>query len=176
MVNMIDVEAVLQEAGYRCKIAGYDPGVLLFEDDSILGFATLFESAADLLAQWREKQNTFIARTAAALRHSSTKSWNCYAVYLCSSPADDGLKPQLSDLEENLSLTRKLVADGLATSRDIQRALLPILPIQNQTSTSSIHSAGLGARLDSWPKAALLALEGDATATELIEILLDAHQ
>jgi hypothetical protein len=170
---MIDVESILNTAGYRCRMSSYDPSVLLFEDDSILGFVSMFESPVELLDQWREKQATFIQKSATALRRSSMKSWNCYAIFMCSQPAGEKLRKSFAEVEEDLSLIRKIVADGVATQRDVQRAFLPILPIQNQALAIANATLDIAARLETWPKQALLALQGDASATDLVEILLD---
>jgi hypothetical protein len=171
---MVNLESTLNTAGYRCRTSAYDARVLLFEDESIFGFVASFESAAELLESWRDKQSTFIQRTAGALRRSSMKSWNCYAIFICFEDADDSMRKGLSEIEEDLSLTRKLVADGVATQRDIQRALLPILPIQNHALPAAKVILDLAARLDTWPESALLALQGDASPRDLVEILLDA--
>jgi hypothetical protein len=176
MINLIDVEEVLKDAGYRCRVASFNPELLLFEDDSILGFVNLFETVKDLLDQWRDKQRLFIQRSSSALRSSTKKSWNCYAIFLCASPANIEQRQGLNDIEEDLSLIRKLVSDGVSTRRDIQRALLPILPIQNRTTSADIASPSLGERLENWPRSAILVLEGDGTPVDLIELLLEATE
>jgi hypothetical protein len=81
----------------------------------------------------------------------------------------------MTDVEEDLSLTRKLVGDGVATLRDVQRVLLPILPIQNPTVAPSAGSLNLAARLEGWSSQAIRSLEGNASAAELIDILWDAQ-
>lgn len=163
MINLLDVESTLAQVGYRPRIAKFDSTILLFEDESILGFVSLFETVEQLLDNWKSKQNQFVSRMAVELRRSASKSWNCYAVFLALDEADPDQRALLSELEEDLSLTRKLVVDGLLTARDIPRALLPILPIQNRTSTTDLGSQALSSRLPAWPRTALLALEGDGT-------------
>lgn len=169
-----ELESTLSAARYRCWTSSYDPSVLLFEDESILGFIGTFENAADLLDLWRDKQATFIQNSASALRRSSMKSWNCYAIFVCSQVAGEEDRKLFNEIEEDLSLTRKIVADGVVTQRDIQRAFLPILPIQNHALATTSAALDIAARLETWPKHALLALQGDASATDLVEILLDA--
>ena len=172
---LIDIESTLRSGGYRCTLSAYDAGMLLFEDDTIFGFVELFESPGQLLASWRDKQALFIQKNAGALRRASMKSWNCYAVFLCSEIARDADKHAIADVEEDLSLTRKLIADGVATLRDVQRALLPILPIQNHAAPSGGPPLDLAARLETWSPQAIRALEGEATAAELVDILWDAQ-
>jgi hypothetical protein len=151
----------------------YDQDILLFEDDSLFGFVILYDNVNDLLSAWKSQQTYFIQRHASTLRRANMKTWNCYAVFLSSESAPDGQRAALAEIEEDLSLTRKLVADGISTQRDVQRALLPILPIQNPAVASSSTALDLSARLDSWSAHAVRALEGDATATEILEILWD---
>ena len=159
MLNSLDVEAVLRNADYHCWTAPYDPAILLFEDDSILGFVVLFETAEQLLSQWKEKQGQFIARMAVELRRSSRKSWNCYAVFLVNEKAEIEYQARLADLEEDLSLMRKLVSDHVSSSNDLYRVLMPILPIQNQISSTLLEQEGVSARLSSWPEDARRVLE-----------------
>ena len=169
-----DIEATLRSNGYRCRLSQYDAEMLLFEDDAIFGFVVLFDTAPQLLSQWKGRQTTFIQKNAGALRRAHMKSWNCYAIYLSAEPAAEILSPALSDIEEDLALTRKIVADGISTARDVQRALLPILPIQNPSVTTATAASSLGTRLEGWLPPSLRALEGHASAEELLEILWDA--
>jgi hypothetical protein len=169
----LDIETVLRHGGYTCRMAPYDQDILLFEDDSLFGFVVLYDTVESLLATWRDKQAHFIKRNASSLRRANMKAWNCYAVFLCSDTALDEQKAAFAEIEEDLSLTRKLVADGVSTQRDAQRALLPVLPIQNHAAPSSDNDLNLSTRLNSWPAQAIRALEGDATAPELLELLWD---
>ncbi len=169
-----DIDTTLRSNNYRCRMSPYDSSMLLFEDEAIFGFVVLFDDAVQLLESWKSKQALFIQRNATALKRAHMKSWNCYSIYLSSQPAPTSLKPFLAEIEEDLALTRKIVGDGIATPRDIQRALLPILPIQNHAVSSSTAKADLGSRLHGWSPSALHALEGATTAEDLLEILWDA--
>jgi hypothetical protein len=171
----LDIEAALKSAGYRCRMSQYDQDLLLFEDESIFGFVVLFDTVERLLETWKDKQTLFIQKNAGALRRANMKAWNCYAVFLCTETAPELQKPALVEIEEDLALTRKLIADGVATQRDVQRALLPILPIQNRAAPSGAIALDLSTRLESWSPQAIRALEGDATAAELLEVLWDAQ-
>jgi hypothetical protein len=175
MLNALDVEAVFRDADYHCWAAPYDPTILLFEDDSILGFVVLFETAEQLLSQWKEKQGRFIARMSVELRRSSRKSWNCYAVFLANEKAETDHLALLADLEEDLSLTRKLVSDHVSSVSDLQRVLMPILPIQNQISSTLLEQEGVSSRLSSWPEDARRVLETGGSATEIVELLIEAQ-
>jgi hypothetical protein len=169
-----DVESVLEQAGFRCRISSYDPSVLWFEDDSILGFVGIFDTAEEMVKSWSNKQATFIQRNAAALRRSNLKAWNCYAILLCAEQVNLEGRQLFAEIEGDLSLTRKIVAEGISTQRDLQRALLPILPIQNRALVAASESLDLESRLDLWPKNAVLALEGEGTALDVLESLLDS--
>ena len=173
MMVSLDVETVLKNGGYRCRMSPYDQNILLFEDDSLFGFVVLYDSVEVLLETWKSTQAHFIQRHASSLRRTNMKTWNCYAAFLSSGTAAENQKAALSVIEEDLSLTRKLVADGISTQRDVQRALLPVLPIQNPSVASSSTALDLATRLDNWSVQAVRALEGDTTAREVFEILWD---
>jgi len=175
VLNAHDIEELLTNVDYHCSAAPYDPTILLFEDDSILGFVVLFETAEQLLSQWKEKQGQFIARMAVELRRSSRKSWNCYAVFLAHDKAETEEMARLVDLEEDLSLTRKLVSDNVSSVSDLRSVLMPILPIQNQISSTLLDQEGVSARLSSWPEDARRVLETGGRATEMIELLIKAQ-
>lgn len=172
---LIDVESSLRNSGYKCRLSPYDADMLLFEDEAIFGFVAQFDNAAQLLASWRDKQSLFIQKSAGVLRRASMKSWNCYSVFFCSEIANEAHRRAMAEVEEDLALTRKLVADGVTTLRDVQRALLPILPIQNHAAPSGATTLNLASRLETWSPQAIRALEGNATAAELIDILWDAQ-
>jgi ABC-three component (ABC-3C) system Middle Component 1 len=174
-MTLIDIELSLKMGGYRCRLALYDSEMLLFEDDAIVGFAVLYETPAKLITSWQDKQALFIQKNTGTLRRAGTKSWNCYAIFLCSESATETEKHAIAEIEEDLGLTRKIVSEGVMTTRDVQRALLPILPIQNHTAASGSTALDLLQRLENWSPQAVRALEGEATAAELVEILWNAQ-
>jgi hypothetical protein len=167
------VEAMLKNAGFDCSAAPYDSSVLLFEDESIMGFVASFETPEQLLEKWRDQQARFIAKLAVPLRRAARKSWNCYAILLSSASAPPALRPQLATLEEDLTLTRKLVGGGVSSEEDVERVLMPILPIRHQLSNPQMEQEDPTSRLKSWSDEArrLLATE-DSSSTDLIEALL----
>lgn len=175
MINTFDIESVLTDASYRCTPAKYDPAVLLFEDDSIMGFVVFFETVEELLSQWKEKQGQFISRMAVELRRSSRKSWNCYAIFLTREKVPIGFAPRLSDLEEDLSLTRKLVGDDVSSVGAIFRVLMPILPLQQKPSINSVEQVPLSSRLPTWNENARKLLEGSGSGTDILEALLEVQ-
>lgn len=166
-------ESMLKDAGFHCSAAPYDSTVLLFEDESIMGFVAFFESAEQLLDDWKDCQAKFIGKLAIPLRRAARKSWNCYAILLTRSPAPPALRPDLAILEEDLTLMRKLVGDGASSSESLQRILLPILPIRHQLSNPQMDQERPGARLKSWSDEARRLLEtNEASAVDLVEALL----
>ena len=165
-----DFDTVLHSNGYKSRLSSYDSSMLLFEDEAIFGFIVLFEHVDELLESWQFKQSLFIGRNATALKRARMKSWNCYSVYLSSQPCPAELRPLLSELEEDLALTRKIVGDDVATQRDLQRVLLPILPIQNHSVSASTATLDLASRLDGWSTSAVRALQ-TGSASDLLDIL-----
>jgi len=167
------VETTLKGAGFRCGAAPYDATVLLFEDESIMGFVASFETAEQLLEKWKEQQGQFIAKLAVPLRRAARKSWNCYAILLSRASAPPALRPELTSLEEDLTLTRKLVGDGISSDEDVERVLMPILPIRHQLANPQIDQESPSSRLTSWSGEARRLLEtNEASPIDLIETLL----
>lgn len=104
------------------------------------------------------------------------KGWNCYTVYLTEAHPTDLETQALFDIEENFASTRKIARANVSTEADVQRALYPLIPIQNllkmQLSESDLDIA---ARFHDWPAAGVKALLGGGTAEDLVELLLEAE-
>src|ERR1700751_4986351 len=120
------LQVILQESGYRTSLIRADDLVAVcFEDDAVMGFAVIFETVTELLGKWQIVQTTLLARHASHLQVAGDKAWNVYCVFLCSASADGTQQRELSWIEENLELTRKIAACGLAGQDDLIGALLP---------------------------------------------------
>lgn len=130
MSDISNVHLVLQAAGYNTwdATAG-DVPVVAFEDDAVMGFACVFDSAATLLAGWPQAETILLSRYAAQLRRAGEKAWNVYCALLATARATDDERRQVRWVEENLERTRKVTATGVLTRDDVVTALLPLLPI-----------------------------------------------
>lgn len=126
------VQEQLVESGYAVGTADDPDGsVLLFENDSILGFVLCFPNAGTMLERWQATSHRVIQSSQFALRRAQGKAWNAYLVLLAETPGDYGQNIMLGGIEEDLVGTRKIARTGIADASDVRAALLPLLPIQN---------------------------------------------
>lgn len=128
-----EVSQVLGEAGYEVNVDARSPGMVLFEDDALLGFVTEAQDAREIVDRWRETQDQFLATNAVQLRQDPTKAWNVYAVFLTTRTDESAHIADLVTIEEDFVGARKIVRVGLNSSADVRTALLPLLQIQNLT-------------------------------------------
>jgi len=127
------VQVVLQDAGYHTWLSSVNlETVIVFEDDSVMGFVCIFDDAASMLARWRDMETALLGAHASALRRGREKTWNVYCVFLSSAVADKAQTREIRWIEEDLERTRKLSACGLISRDHVLTALLPLLPIQYQ--------------------------------------------
>jgi hypothetical protein len=68
MQLLYDVETVLRGAGFRTARAHDVEDTITFEDETILGFTTVYASAEDIVANWRMQQDRFLRKNASQLR------------------------------------------------------------------------------------------------------------
>lgn len=125
-----NVQIILQDAGYETWNAssGNIPAIA-FEDDVVMGFVCVFDTAKSLITQWPEAEAAMLGKHAPRLRGAGDKAWNVYCVFVTAARASDDEQRKIRWIEENLERTRKIAAAGLLTRKDITTALLPLLPI-----------------------------------------------
>lgn len=156
-----DTEILLRDAGYQTWPWEERPvPVVCFEDDTILGFVHIFDSAEMIEGQWESAQSAALTRFRPALRGAGEKAWNVYSIFLTVAPVDQKIDILLDRIEEDFHLTRKIARAGVKSQGALREALLPILPIRNrpeinksnievrlEESLSKIHPAGANAFL-----------------------------
>jgi hypothetical protein len=123
-----EVETVLKGAGYRTKRTARLQDTIIFEDDTIVGFASAFLSVQVLVDDWQRHHDTFIRENAERLRRDRNKAWNVCAVFLTEDPPTDREK-SLGEIEGDVNASRKIARAGLVTRNDVARALAPLLPL-----------------------------------------------
>ena len=137
------VQEQLLAAGYSVGTTDDQHGpVLLFENDSILGFVLCFADAATLLERWQATSQRVLQSAQSALRRAERKAWNAYLVFLAETAGDYGQNIMLGGIEENLVGTRKIARAGIADPADVRAALLPLLAIQNAPRLDAIDMPG----------------------------------
>ncbi len=165
-----NVRAALEGAGYRVRAISEND--LVFEDESLLGFVSVKDTVSAILDVWASEQDAFLKGNATQLRKEPRKAWNVYSVFLTEADCEAAQMSRVLDAEEDFRGTRKIVRCGLKTESDIQRALYPLLPIENVVALSSEDAmARVRGRLD-LSEAIVAALAGnvelDRVADELV--------
>jgi hypothetical protein len=165
-------EILLRRSGYETWLwTGTPPNVVCFENQAIIGFVHVFETANELVETWSTKQEMVLKRHAGALRSAGPKAWNVYSLFLTPDPSVT-LLDQVQRIDEDFSLTRKLARAGVRTTEDLETALLPLIAIKSQPLLSEANFISrLRARLKDLPPAAVDAFLGSASADEVTRIL-----
>ena len=124
-------KGVLDAAGYRSTFVALEAREgLMFEDDTLMGFATQFSSVDDLLKSWSQVERGLLTKYAHQLRQAADKAWNVYFVCFTDQSASVAEARRVQWIEENVERTRKLSGVSIETRADVVRMLLPLLPIQ----------------------------------------------
>ncbi len=130
----------LLEAEYSVReLENFGLPVLMFENDSVLGFVLVFQNASTLISSWQEVSGRVIESVQLSLRRASDKAWNAYLVMLTPEKENYGLQVTLATIEENLIGTRKIVRSGVSKAEDIDLAMLPLVKIQNPPNLDPIN-------------------------------------
>jgi hypothetical protein len=160
-------EVILQRAGYRTRFTPSAEGnVLGFEDEIVIGFLHVFPSANALAAEWQAVQKADLMRHGLQLRAAPNKAWNVYCVFLTENVGSDDLSEQIDRIEEDFVSTRKIARAGVVSPIDLERVLLPLLPLKTVAGFSvTDYDARLRPRLGFLqPSLAQAILRGDEPA------------
>ncbi len=139
---------VREEAARRLQEASFDvtgtPGqhgdAFIFENDTVLGFALLYDTAADLIGRWNADADALIATRRFQLKASGNKAWNTYVLFLAAGQPTSNEAVALSLIEEDLAGYRKIARAGCDNLADLDRALLPLLPVQSAPVLDAVDS------------------------------------
>jgi len=139
----------------------------LYEDPYSVVALMVYGSWAELASHWTDAQAALVELMSAHMTSADAKSWEGYLVLLTPGVADQAGSPSVSDIRYDVSRVRKLVSTGdeLAQISDVERALLPLLPMQPPAS-----ARGDGSVLGLLP--ALLA--GQGIDERAVTVLIDA--
>lgn len=124
-----DIHEVLRKGGYQTWLAQSDTTSVGFEDDSVMGFVVVFDTAPNLISAWTAVESDLLSRNSPNLRRAGDKAWNVYFVLIAIDEASAAERREAKLIEENLERTRKIVHVGIETRADVEVALLPLLPI-----------------------------------------------
>lgn len=150
-----------------------------FEDESLMGIVWCVSTPSEIIGNWKAKQDRFLRENATQLRKSESKSWNIYVVLLAEKAPDANERLRLVEIEEDFRSARKIAQADLRTRVDLQRALYPLLPIQNFIGAQEDRRAytSLEARFKqaNLQDAARMLLEVDLTEESLARFIA-AHE
>jgi len=167
-------EILLRGVGYETWTwTSTTPAVICFENAALIGFVHVFPSANDLLTHWQEAQNAALSRHAPALRAAGAKAWNVYSVFLTAEQIPTQQRA-VERIEEDFTLTRKIARAGMRTQDDLERTLLPLMPVRAQPLLSETDFEDrLRARLKDVSPDVLTAFLGTVPAEEVARILAE---
>jgi hypothetical protein len=138
---LFEVQILLEKAGYNIRQADNSEEKILFEDDCLLGFVSMHNSLNDIITNWEEIQDNFLKNNASKLRNDLYKAWNAYSVFLTQERASPEIRKIIFDIEEDLRGTRKIIGDSINTGDELNRCLLPLLPVQKTVKLDFERSA-----------------------------------
>jgi len=168
------LQTLLRQAGYSTRLTAVaDRSVLVFEDDSVIGFAAEFNTAEELLTGWRNVEKSLIQRFASSFKTAGEKAWNVYMVLLAAGSATSEQAREVRWIEEDLDRTRKLAVCGLSSREQIARAIYPLLPIQHQPNLQheDVAERLLRTLRTVAPHAARVALDESVPPSEVAKLL-----
>jgi len=114
----------------------------LFEDPYALVAVVVFETWRELEASWPEAQGAFVDLISNFVTASDAKAWDGYIVLLTPALMSPETKSQATDIRYDTSRVRKLVGSGdeLKSLSDIDRVLLPLLPLDSESDVQERES------------------------------------
>lgn len=127
---------VLEEADYRVeretgRVLSLPPDrALIAEDKYGVVVVVVYDTWRDLSHHWRDAQSAVVEALSARFLKLDPKAWEGYLLLLTSAFAVDG-DSTVHDIRYDTSRIRKIVATGddLQSLADVERALLPVLPL-----------------------------------------------
>lgn len=103
----------------------------LFEDEYSVVAVVVYDTWSELESDWTEAQAILVDLMSTHLVRGDAKSWEGYLVLLTAGVPPGSARSSVATIRYDTSRVRKLVATGddLTTITDVERALLPVLPL-----------------------------------------------
>ena len=127
--------------------SGWPSESRLYEDDYGIVALYVYETWLQLRGEWNVAQGQLVDLMSARLSRPDPKTWEGYLLLFTTAIVPPDERREVTDLRYNTNRLRKLVAtaDELDTVDDVHTALLPLLPLQVGSPSSS--GSGLLSRL-----------------------------
>jgi hypothetical protein len=125
----------LVRGGYRRileSIGGKLPGnARVFEDPYCFAQLVVYETWSDLESNWTDAQALLVELISKHVVSTEPKAWDGYLVLLTPSVLPSKAFEHALQIKNNFNRVRKLLATGedLKTTLDVERLLLPLLPL-----------------------------------------------
>ncbi len=118
-------------------------GARLFEDAYGIVAVVVYDTWRDLAGSWPEAQAALVEVISRNVGQSEAKAADGYLVLFSPSVLASEARREAAEIRYNTSRLRKLVAAGdeLRTLSDVQRALLPLLPLEADVPLKEQESA-----------------------------------
>ncbi len=112
------------------------PSARVYEDPYSVVALLVYESWGELSSNWTDAQAALVELMSAHMTSDDPKSWEGYLVLLTPGVAPGEVYPSVADIRYDVSRVRKLIATGneLTQIGDVERTLLPLLPMQPPAS------------------------------------------
>ncbi len=138
----------LTDGGYR-RIDSVDLGKLaktgarLFEDAYGIVAVVVYDTWRELSESWPEAQAALVEVISQYVGQSEAKAWDGYLVLCAPGVLASEARFEPTEIRYNTSRVRKLVAAGdeLRTLSDVERSLLPLLPLEADVELKDQESA-----------------------------------
>ncbi len=141
-----DILAAASEAlvlgGYRriaesvsARVAG---SARIFEDPYSVVQLVVYETWTDLETNWTDAQAVLVELISKYVVSTEPKAWDGYLVLLTPSILPAASREQAIQIKNNFNRVRKFLASGddLKTTSDVERLLLPLLPLTGEVPRS----------------------------------------
>lgn len=112
------------------------PSARVYEDPYSVVALLVYETWRELASKWTDAQAALVELMSAHMTSDDPKSWEGYLVLLTPGVAPGEVYPSVADIRYDVSRVRKLIATGneLTQISDVERTLLPLLPMQPSAS------------------------------------------
>jgi|TARA_Y100000815_G_scaffold263583_1_gene278315 hypothetical protein len=119
---------VLRSNGYETfDIDQEEVGSIGFENEINFGFVLFYKTPPALVENWKQDSEALFGRYRFQIQRGGSKAWNAYSVFLCGGKPSRSEALSFSDIEEDLSGSRKLARSAVGSDDSIKIALQPLI-------------------------------------------------